>query len=79
MREGGRNCLKNLKRGWNRKEGRRNKDFEKGGGGQAGARGGGLKKRGTGTPLQTMYVYAYLSLADQLALIIYLIIFVRHY
>ena len=30
MRVGG-NCLKYLKRGWNRKEGRENKDFKKGG------------------------------------------------
>ena len=30
MHEGRGNCLKYLKRGWNRKEGRRNKDFKKG-------------------------------------------------
>ena len=30
MREGGGNCVKYLKRGWNRKEGRGNKDFKKG-------------------------------------------------
>ena len=30
MRDG-EDCLKYLKRGWNRKEGRGNKDFEKGG------------------------------------------------
>ena len=41
LREGGGNCLKNLKRGWNRKKGRGNKDFKKGG--QAGSRGGALK------------------------------------
>ena len=29
MCEGGENCLKHLKRGWNRKEGRANKDFKK--------------------------------------------------
>ena len=28
--EGGGNCLKYIKRGWNRKEGRGNKDFKKG-------------------------------------------------
>ena len=38
--------------GWNRKEGSGNKDFKKGG--QAGSRGGCLKKGGTGTPLRTM-------------------------
>ena len=31
MRKGGENCLKYLKRGYNRKEGRGNKDFKKGG------------------------------------------------
>ena len=50
--KGGGNCLKYLKRGWNRKEGRGNKDFKKVG--QAGPRGGCLKKGGAGTPLQTM-------------------------
>ena len=52
MREGGENCLKYLKMGWNRKEGSGNKDFKKGA--QAGSRGGCLKKGGTGTPLRTM-------------------------
>ena len=42
MCEGGRNCLKYLKRGWNRKEGGGHKDLEKGG--QAGSGGGCLKK-----------------------------------
>ena len=32
LREGGRNCLKYLKRGWIRKEGKRNNDFKKKGG-----------------------------------------------
>ena len=51
--KGGENCLKHLKRGWNRKEGRGNKDFKKVG--QAGSRDGCLKKgEGAGTPLQTM-------------------------
>ena len=31
LREGGGNCLKYLKSGWNRKEGRGNIDFKKGG------------------------------------------------
>ena len=49
-----RNCLKHLKRGWNRKEGRRNKTVIKGRG-QAGSRDGCLKKGGrTRTPLRTM-------------------------
>ena len=29
LREGGGNCLKHFKRGWNRKEWSRNKDFKK--------------------------------------------------
>ena len=43
MHEGGGNCVKCFKRGWNRKEGRANKNFKKG---QAGSRGGSLKKGG---------------------------------
>ena len=35
FREGGGNCLKYLKSGWKGKEGRENKDFKKGGVGQA--------------------------------------------
>ena len=46
MREGGGNCLKYLKRVWNRKEGRGDKNFKKGG--QAGSRGGCLKRGGGG-------------------------------
>ena len=54
MREGGGNCLKYLKRGWNRTEGRGHKDFKKRGV-QAGSRGGCLKKgEGAGTTLRTM-------------------------
>ena len=49
MREGGGNCLKYLKRWWNRKEGKGNKDFKKEGG-----QGVGALKRGAGTPLRTM-------------------------
>ena len=58
MREGegggGGDCLKYLKRGWSRTEGRKNKDFKKGG--QAESRGGCLKKGGGGAraPLRTM-------------------------
>ena len=40
------NCLKYLKRGWNRKEGRENKDFKNGG--QAGQGMGALKMGGGG-------------------------------
>ena len=43
--EGGGNCLKYIKRGWNRKEGRGNKDFKKGaklGKGVGALRGGNL-------------------------------------
>ena len=39
------NCVKYLRRAWNRKEGRGNKKIKKGGG-QAGSRGGCLKKGG---------------------------------
>ena len=46
--EGGGNCLKYLKRGWNRKEGKINKDFKKEG--QAGPRGGCFKKGGLEPP-----------------------------
>ena len=53
MREGQGNCLRYLNRGWDRKEGRGNKDFKKVG--QAGSRGGCIK-RGAGTPLRTMLV-----------------------
>ena len=44
MREGGGNCLKYLKRGCDITEGKGHKDFKKGG--QAGSRGGCLKKGG---------------------------------
>ena len=58
MRKGGRNCLKYLKRGWNRKDGRGSKDFKKGD--QARSRVGCFKKKGgTGTPLQTMVISVY--------------------
>ena len=51
LREGGGNCLKYLKKGWNRKEGRGNEDFKKGGG-KAGSRGGCLKKGGQEPPYE---------------------------
>ena len=56
MREDGRNCLKYLKRGWNRKHGREQKDFKMGEGEQAGSKSGYLKKEGSGSPLRTMII-----------------------
>ena len=44
--EGGGNCVKHLKRGWNRKEGRGNKNLKKGGGGKLGQEVGALKRGG---------------------------------
>ena len=52
IRAGGVCCVKYLKRGWNRREGRGIKNFKKVG--QAESRGGCLKKRGAGTSLQAM-------------------------
>ena len=54
LREGRGNCLKYLKRGWNKKDGRGNKDFKGGGGGgQAESRSGCLKKgRGLEAPYE---------------------------
>ena len=52
MHEGGGSCLKYLKRGWNKEEGRGNKDFKKGG--KLGQGVGALKERGDGAPLRTM-------------------------
>ena len=50
LHKGGGNCLKNPKWGWNRKEGKENKDFKKkGGGAQTGS--GCLR---AGTTLRTM-------------------------
>ena len=45
---GGGDCLKYLKRGWSRTEGRKNKDFKKGGKLSQGV--GALKKGGGGGP-----------------------------
>ena len=52
LRESGGNCLKYLKRGWDRKDGRGNKDFKKGA--SAGSRSWCLKKGGDWSPLQTI-------------------------
>ena len=55
LHEGGGNCVKYLKRGWNRKEGRENKDFQGGrGGGKPGQGVGTFKRREARTPLRTM-------------------------
>ena len=48
MREGRGNCLKYLKRGWNRKEGRGHKDFKKG---NKLGQGVGAVKKGAGVEL----------------------------
>ena len=47
LHDGGGNCLKYLKRGWNSKEARGNKDFKKrgGGGGKLGQGVGALKRK----------------------------------
>ena len=52
MREGGGNCLKYLKKRWNRTEGRGHKDFKKGG--KLGQGVAALKKEGDETPLRAM-------------------------
>ena len=51
LREGGDNCLKYLKRRWNRKEGQGNKDFKKGGG-KLGQGVGALKRGGMEPPYE---------------------------
>ena len=48
------NCLKYLKRRWNRKDRRRNRDSKKGGGGKLGQGVGTFKKGGSGNPSRTM-------------------------
>ena len=55
MCEGGEKCLKYLKRGWNRKERRVNKDFKKGNKLDQGV---GALKKDAGTLLRTMNVEA---------------------
>ena len=57
LREGGGNCLKYLKRGWNRKKGRENKDFQKGG--KLGQGVGALKRGRAENPLRTMFSNVY--------------------
>ena len=56
LHKGGGNCLKYLKKGWNRKAGRETKILKKERGGKLGQGVGALKKggRGAGTPLRTM-------------------------
>ena len=66
-REGGGNCLKYLERGWNRKEGRGNKDLKKGGGGKLGQGVGALKGGGDGTPLPIMHYQNHIN--DQVILV----------
>ena len=51
--EGGGNCLKYLKMGWNRKEGRANKYFKKGGKLGQGV-GSSKREGGSGIPLPTV-------------------------
>ena len=57
LRVGG-NCLKYLKRGWNRAEGRGHKDFQKG---KLGQGVGVLKQGGAGTPLRTMIMQRFVQ------------------
>ena len=59
----GGNHLKYLKRGWNRKEGRGNKEFKKGW--QAGSRGECLKKCEVGGRgrVEPYYIYLYISIS----------------
>ena len=52
LREGEGNSLKYHKRGGNRKEWRANKTFKRREGGQAGSRGGSLKKEGLEPPFE---------------------------
>ena len=74
LREGGKNCLKYIKRGWNRKEERGNKDLKRGGGGgeaaglgggggggAGGVRGGGPRKRGGWNPLTNPLVFLHMQ------------------
>ena len=56
MREGGGNYLKYHKRGWNKKEGRGNKDFKKGG--KLGQGLGALKRGGLELPYE-LWIYRF--------------------
>ena len=58
LREGGGNCIKYLKRGWNRKEGRGNKKLKKEGGDKLG-QGVGTLKRGLEPPYELCTSVAY--------------------
>ena len=59
LREDGGNCLKHFKRGWNRKEGRRSKDFKKEW--ESWVKGWMPQKKGeSGTPLRNYDVYIYI-------------------
>ena len=66
LRESGRNCLKYLKKGWNGKEWRGDKDLKKRG--QAESRGVCLKQEGggvAGTPLRTMICRSLVLIGDK--------------
>ena len=60
--ERGGNCLKYLKRGWNRKEGKGNKDFKKGG--KAGPRGGCLIKGELEPPYELWFSHGCIMVED---------------
>ena len=61
LREGGENCLKYIKRGWNRKEERGNKDLKKGGGGASWVKGWVPRKRGGWNPLTNPLVFLHMQ------------------
>ena len=80
LHEVGGNHLKYLKRGWNGKEGRGNKDFKKGW--QAGSRGECLKYCGRGggrIPLQTIIYIIYIYISIYLSISIYLYLYLYLY
>ena len=62
LHEGGGDCLKYLKRGWNRKQGRGHKGFKKGG--QAESRGGCLKKGGGLEPPYKLWLGEWASIRN---------------
>ena len=70
MHEGGGNCLNYLKRGWNIKEGRGNKDFKNGG--KLGQEVGALKRkgRGAGTRFRTMKRFCVFGMLYRLKLML---------
>ena len=61
MREDGGNCPKYVKREWNRKEVKENKDLKKMGGGQTGLRGGCLKRGGLKPPYELCFMRQLMS------------------